>query len=217
MTTKKLTDKGEHMKERMIAITAKILREKGFKAATVRSIAKEANVNIAAVRYYFGSKEELIGAALEYMMSALESVVSFLDDSRLTPKERVKKYILGYFALARQHPALFRSISNPSSTDAKETYFIYLNLLHDQSWEKVMENIAAITGYTDRRDLELKCMQLFSAVEFPIILESNNKDSFISNYTDPATLERYVDILLDDITLPREKNEYIKEILQGVK
>lgn len=90
MTQKKLTGKGEQMKEKMVAITARILREKGFKAATVRTIAKEANVNIAAVRYYFGSKEELIGAALEYMMSALENVVSVLDDSRLSPTERMK-------------------------------------------------------------------------------------------------------------------------------
>ena len=210
MTQKKLTGKGEQMKEKMVAITARILREKGFKAATVRTIAKEANVNIAAVRYYFGSKEELIGAALEYMMSALENVVSVLDDSRLSPTERMKKYILGYFA--------FRSISSPSSTDARETYFIYLNLLHDQSWEKVIENMAAITGYTDRRDLELKCMQIFSAVEFPIILESNSKNSFITRYTDAATLERYVDILLDNTSRPQEKNnEYLKEILHGAK
>ena len=124
----------------------------------------------------------------------------------------------GYFALARRHPALFRSISSPSSTDARETYFIYLNLLHDQSWEKVIENMAAITGYTDRRDLELKCMQIFSAVEFPIILESNSKNSFITRYTDAATLERYVDILLDNASRPQEKNnEYLKEILHGAK
>ena len=109
-------------------------------------------------------------------------------------------------------------ISSPSSTDARETYFIYLNLLHDQSWEKVIENMAAITGYTDRRDLELKCMQIFSAVEFPIILESNSKNSFITRYTDAATLERYVDILLDNASRPQEKNnEYLKEILHGAK
>ena len=49
MNQKKLTGKGEQMKEKMVAITARILREKGFKAATVRTIAKEANVNVSAV------------------------------------------------------------------------------------------------------------------------------------------------------------------------
>lgn len=72
MSDRKLTGKGEKVREKMIAATVKILQQEGFKKATVRSIAKEADVNIASVRYYFGSKEELIGCALEYMMGNLE-------------------------------------------------------------------------------------------------------------------------------------------------
>ena len=107
MSDKKLTGKGEKVREKMIAATVKILQQEGFKKATVRSIAKEADVNIASVRYYFGSKEELIGCALEYMMGNLENIVAYLDDTRLSAKERLKKYIIAYFHLARQHPALF--------------------------------------------------------------------------------------------------------------
>ena len=218
MTEKTFTDKGENIKERLIEITARILREKGFKSATVRAITKEAKVNIAAIRYYFGSKEELISAALEYMMSSLENISAYLDDSRLTAKERLKKYILAYFNLAHRHPALFRSISRPSSAEAQGTYFIYLNLLRDQCWQKITENVIEITGFTDPHDVELKVMQIFAAVEFPIILESNNKGSFITQYTDSATLERYVDILLNNnITINHEKNEYIQEIIHNTK
>ena len=158
---KKLTGKGERVREKMIETTVHILQQQGFKKATVRSIAKAAGVNIASVRYYFGSKEELIGAALEYMMGNLENIVSFLDDNRLTASERLKKYIIAYFHLAREHPALFRSISNPSSEDAKDTYFIYLSLLHSQCWEKVIRNVAEVTGYTDEKDLELKAIRSF--------------------------------------------------------
>ena len=154
MTEKTFTDKGENIKEKLIEITARILREKGFKSATVRAITKEAKVNIAAIRYYFGSKEELISAALEYMMSSLENISAYLDDSRLTAKERLKKYILAYFNLAHRHPALFRSISRPSSAEAQGTYFIYLNLLRDQCWQKITENVIEITGFTDPHDVE---------------------------------------------------------------
>ena len=214
---RKLTGKGERVREKMIETTVHILQQQGFKKATVRSIAKAAGVNIASVRYYFGSKEELIGAALEYMMGNLENIVSFLDDNRLTASERLKKYIIAYFHLAREHPALFRSISNPSSEDAKDTYFIYLSLLHSQCWEKVIRNVAEVTGYTDEKDLELKAMQIFAAVEFPIILESNKGNSFIQGYTDDAMLSRYVDLLLDNVDEKKEKNEYLKEILQKSK
>ena len=214
---RKLTGKGERVREKMIETTVHILQQQGFKKATVRSIAKAAGVNIASVRYYFGSKEELIGAALEDMMGNLENIVSYLDDNRLTASERLKKYIIAYFHLAREHPALFRSISNPSSEDAKDTYFIYLSLLHSQCWEKVIRNVAEVTGYTDEKDLELKSMQIFAAVEFPIILESNKGNSFIQGYTDDSTLSRYVDLLLDNVDEKKEKNEYLKEILQKSK
>ena len=214
---RKLTGKGERVREKMIETTVHILQQQGFKKATVRSIAKAAGVNIASVRYYFGSKEELIGAALEYMMGNLENIVSYLDDNRLTASERLKKYIIAYFHLAREHPALFRSISNPSSEDAKDTYFIYLSLLHSHCWEKVILTVAEVTGYTDEKDLELKAMQIFAAVEFPIILESNKGNSFIQGYTDDATLSRYVDLLLENVDEKKEKNEYLKEILQKSK
>mgnify|MGYP003399867997 CR=1 FL=1 len=136
---RKLTGKGERVREKMIETTVHILQQQGFKKATVRSIAKAAGVNIASVRYYFGSKEELIGAALEYMMGNLENIVSYLDDNRLTASERLKKYIIAYFHLAREHPALFRSISNPSSEDAKDTYFIYQPSNFLSFWKAIRE------------------------------------------------------------------------------
>ena len=186
--SKNLTGKGERIRQRMIETTARILREKGF---------KEAGVNIASIKYYFGAKEELIGYALDYMMGNFENIVAYLDDPRLTPKERLTKYILAYFQLARKHPALFHSISHPSSAESKDTYFIYLTLLHNQCWDKVIRNVAEMTHLKNRRDLELKSMQIFSAIEFPIILEANETDSFITQYTDMTTLKRYVELLLD--------------------
>ena len=42
-------------------------------------------------------------------------------------------------------------------------------------------------------------------------------NSFIQGYTDDATLSRYVDLLLDNVDEKKEKNEYLKEILQKSK
>ena len=200
MRNKELTEKGEKIKQKIIDVTSRILRNEGFKKATIRRIAKECNTNIASVNYYFGSKEELIGAALEKMIFNFEAIVSYLDKTDLPVKERLRKYILGYFKLAHQHPALFRSISNPSSNDAKDTYFIYLNLLHDQSWDKFLRNVGELSKINSQPDLEMKCMQIFSAMEYPIIVEINRKNSFLSKYIkNNEQLEKYVEILLQSI------------------
>lgn len=200
MRNKELTEKGEKIKQKIINVTSRILRNEGFKKATIRRIAKECNTNIASVNYYFGSKEELIGAALEKMIFNFEAIVSYLDKTDLPVKERLRKYILGYFKLAHQHPALFRSISNPSSNDAKDTYFIYLNLLHDQSWDKFLRNVGELSKINSQPELEMKCMQVFSAMEYPIIVEINRKNSFLSKYIkNDEQLEKYVEILLQSI------------------
>ncbi|EFR42124.1 TetR/AcrR family transcriptional regulator [Dialister micraerophilus] len=200
MRNKELTEKGEKIKQKIIDVTSRILRNEGFKKATIRRIAKECNTNIASVNYYFGSKEELIGAALEKMIFNFEAIVSYLDKTDLPVKERLRKYILGYFKLAHQHPALFRSISSPSSNDAKDTYFIYLNLLHDQSWDKFLRNVGELSKINSQPDLEMKCMQVFSAMEYPIIVEINRKNSFLSKYIkNDEQLEKYVEILLQSI------------------
>ena len=199
MAEKKLTDKGERIREKMIVVTAQILREEGFKKTTVRRIAQEAHVNIAAVRYYFGSKEELIGLALEYMMGNLENIVAVLDDPKLAPAKRLRSYIRAYFTLAQKHPALFRSITRPSSDEAQDTYFIYLTFLYDQVWEKLLKNVRELSGLTDERDIELKCMQLLAAIEFPLILDGNKAGFFLPCTNDEKSLFRYIDILIDGI------------------
>jgi len=47
--------------------TAEILfAEKGFNGTSVRDIAEKANVNLAMISYYFGSKDKLLEALFGY-------------------------------------------------------------------------------------------------------------------------------------------------------
>lgn len=55
-------------RERILTAAVKIFLEQGFELATVREITMLANVNVSAVNYYFGSKDELVGAALSRLM-----------------------------------------------------------------------------------------------------------------------------------------------------
>ena len=58
----------------------KLFSENGFDGTSVRQIAKAAEVNIAMISYYFGSKEKLLESLFLYRMSdfkmQLESVIS---------------------------------------------------------------------------------------------------------------------------------------------
>ncbi|MBS1592190.1 MAG: helix-turn-helix transcriptional regulator, partial [Bacteroidetes bacterium] len=60
-----VTDKRTHIMERAIELFA----EKGFEGASVRDLATQADVNIAMVNYYFGTKEGLFQQIVETRMA----------------------------------------------------------------------------------------------------------------------------------------------------
>jgi len=67
-------------KQQILKIAEKLFAEKGFDGASIRTIAKEAKINIAMISYYFGSKEKLLEEILYYRISdfkiKMETVIS---------------------------------------------------------------------------------------------------------------------------------------------
>lgn len=53
-------------RDRLLQAAGQVFAENGFQAATVREICRRAEVNVAAVNYYFRGKEALYGEALAY-------------------------------------------------------------------------------------------------------------------------------------------------------
>ena len=61
MEAKKVIDEGQlDTRERLLNTAQRLFAEQGFKATSLRHITQEANANVAAVNYHFGSKEEML-------------------------------------------------------------------------------------------------------------------------------------------------------------
>ena len=82
-------------KQIQIIKTAELLfAERGFDGTSVRDIAHEAGVNIAMISYYFGSKEKLMEALLEWRVGEIKiRVESLIKDDRYSPLEKVDMLI----------------------------------------------------------------------------------------------------------------------------
>lgn len=75
----------------------KITAEQGFAGTSVRDIAEAANVNLAMISYYFGSKEKLMEAMFHHrgwdFKIQLENI---LQNKNLSPMQKVEKLIDDY-------------------------------------------------------------------------------------------------------------------------
>ncbi len=59
-------------KNRLLKVALELFANKGIEGASTREIAQRAKVNISAITYYFGGKEELYAAVLEYIKTTLK-------------------------------------------------------------------------------------------------------------------------------------------------
>lgn len=63
-------------KERILRSAAAKFSEKGYRGASIRMISSAADVNVAAVNYYFGSKEQLYFETYRYVIEAAQNTES---------------------------------------------------------------------------------------------------------------------------------------------
>lgn len=78
----------------IINVAEKLFAEKGFHGTSVRDISLEADVNVAMISYYFGSKDKLLEAIMKQKMQASKDVVEgLLKNDTLAPLEKVYRLI----------------------------------------------------------------------------------------------------------------------------
>ena len=86
-------DKKKHILEK----AEELFAQKGFEAATVRDIAEAANVNLAMISYYFGSKEKLMEDLFHQRMDSMKLKMELLlKNEMLTPFQKVENLIEEY-------------------------------------------------------------------------------------------------------------------------
>lgn len=86
-------DKREHI----INTAIDLFSEKGFEGTSIRDLASKADVNIAMINYYFGSKDKLFEAIVEHKSSFLRGKIDeVLHDASLSEIEKIEIIIEGY-------------------------------------------------------------------------------------------------------------------------
>jgi len=112
-------------KTRLLEAAGPIFAEKGFQGASVREICDAASVNLAAINYYFGSKEALYFAVFRIAHPLMReeddpfSTVGDLKDMRSEDKlrliiHRVVSHMLGVDRASWQGRFLIREMLDPT-------------------------------------------------------------------------------------------------------
>ena len=92
----------------ILQVAETLFAEKGFEGTSIRDISKEANINVAMVSYYFGSKEKLLEALILHKTSGLKEQLVHLIDENLEPLEKINKLIALYINRINCNRGIYR-------------------------------------------------------------------------------------------------------------
>ena len=103
-------------KDKILDTAERLIGERGYAATSLRQVITEAGVNLAAVHYHFGSKEDLLDAVVarkvtpvnEARMAWLERVEAAAGSGPLKVEDVLEAFFLPTAAVAGRSPEFVR-------------------------------------------------------------------------------------------------------------
>lgn len=201
---KEKTDKKDHI----LDVAEKVFSELGYDGASTRLISGEANVNMAMLNYYFGSKEGLFIAIFERKINSFKTLLqNITENENLSSWDKlglyIDKYIDRVVANSCFHKLVNREISLSKHSEINDTItnILMTNILE---FKKVIQEGINNGSFFEGADIELCVATIFGTKNFIIntpqvasrLLEKNVLDTtFMENEFNPR-MKTYMKRLL---------------------
>jgi AcrR family transcriptional regulator len=125
----------------ILKVAETLFAEKGFDGTSIRDISKIANINVAMISYYFGSKDLLLESLIKHKTSGLKVQLANLLDENLDPVAKIDKLIELYINRINCNRGIYR-IMHFEITTKKNTsmhdYFVDLKKTNLKSIEIII-------------------------------------------------------------------------------
>ena len=126
----------------IIETAERLFAERGYDGTSVRDIADEADINVAMISYYFGSKEKLMEALFELRIGNVKlRVESLIKDDTLSPLEKVNMLIDEHIDRVMQKQCFYKIMVGVQVTNKNPALLKAANLVKIRNAEVVSELI----------------------------------------------------------------------------
>lgn len=148
---------------RIFSAAETVFAKRGFDAATLREITEAAGVNIAAVNYYFSSKEELVRQVLDRRMTpytaarlaALEARLAAADGAPLSVADLVEVMVRPIVELSRDEDggrSLIRLLLQVRARPSEDTIRVFIDRV-DPLVHRFVDAFQAAAPHLGRADI----------------------------------------------------------------
>lgn len=107
----------------ILQVAEKLFAEKGFDGTSVREIAKLANINIAMISYYFGSKEKLLESIVLHRIGNMGLRLENLLHEDISPILKIERIIEYYILQVNKNKHIHQIVNLEISNKKRDINF----------------------------------------------------------------------------------------------
>lgn len=107
----------------ILQVAEKLFAEEGFDGTSVREIARIANINVAMISYYFGSKEKLLESIVLHRIGSMGLRLENLLQEDISPIAKIDEIIKYYIIQVNQNKHIHQIVQNEIANKKREINF----------------------------------------------------------------------------------------------
>ena len=183
--------------EKILKAAIECVEEFGLNGATNRRIAEKAGVNLAAINYYYRSKENLI---LKVMQTTLDNAFDW-DDFASLPGDTPQEFCVSIFCSLIEGGLSYPGISRAHFYDLL-TAGDYESLIvkrYSGFIRKLVDELENRGSHLNKKDLEMACAQISYACFMAILSPKLNEQGVGINLFDLEMRKKFVLSLIDKL------------------
>jgi TetR/AcrR family transcriptional regulator, cholesterol catabolism regulator len=161
----------------ILECAARLFREKGYKATSMRDIAKAVGIQGASLYNHIKSKEELLSELLMFIANLFTKEMNEINKSSLPPVEKIKRLIGLHVRYTAEHTDAISIITSEWIHLEKSVLPEYLRLRAD--YEKKFEKIIAECikeGSFEKVNPKIALFSILSTLRWLYTWYNNQKD-----------------------------------------
>ncbi len=155
------------VKDHILDRTIFLIGRKGTTDVSVREIAREAGVNVAAVNYYFSSKEQMFDQMARRFLDGYEEVMRILDEPGLPAEERLWRWSEEVMRSIASYPGILGIMERHMVAEPRDPFGRALRAAIQRAVRKLTATLAECYGPADDERIAFKLTLLISALAGP--------------------------------------------------
>src|SRR6185369_11472836 len=182
-------------RERLMAATHELLVERAGADVSVGDICARAGVNVAMVKYCFGSKDGLLQELLDRITAGFAQDVSRLDEQELDAEEKLRLHVAAIVNGYVRYPYLNRLINTQLlASDAKVVKRLSRHYAQPmRAWHERMLSEGARDGTLRKVDPTFFFFTVIGMAEFFFTAQPIMRQAFAGRDLDESTVTRFID------------------------